>query len=75
MPLQQQSTIFIKEGKNFKFRIIQCYSHSNINVYSSDSDSIDSDEENFTENIPSIPKEFHIEVCNKEWVVDVDPKK
>ena len=48
---------------------------SNINVYSSDSDSIDSDEENFTENIPSIPKEFHIEVCNKEWVVDVDPKK
>lgn len=43
-------------------------------VYSSDSDSEDFDEA-FSENITSIPKEFHIEICNKEWNIDVDPKK
>jgi hypothetical protein len=48
---------------------------SNINVYSSDSEPDDSENEKFTENIASIPKEFDLEVCNKEWVVDVDSKK
>ena len=48
---------------------------SNINVYSSDSEPDDNENEKFTENIASIPKEFDLEVCNKEWVVDVDSKK
>jgi len=49
--------------------------NSNVNVYSSDSEHEENENEKFTENISSIPKEFELEVCNKEWVVDVDPKK
>jgi len=47
----------------------------NINVYSSDSEPEDTENDKYSENIASIPKEFELEVCNREWVVDVDPKK
>jgi hypothetical protein len=43
-----------------------------------DDDSFDSlygSDKEFKENITCIPKEFHIEVCNKEWVLNVDTKK
>jgi len=49
--------------------------NSNVNVYSSDSEHEENENEKFTENISSIPKEFELEICNKEWVVEVDPKK
>ncbi len=48
---------------------------SKINIYSSDSELEEDDDEKYSETVTSIPKVFHIEVCNKEWVIDVDPKK
>lgn len=46
-----------------------------INVFSSDSEIDVNENEKYSENISCIPNEFELEVCNKQWVVDVDPKK
>jgi len=63
----------IEKGNDEKIKLEN--KNSNVNVYSSDSEINDNENEIFSENLTSIPKEFHIEVCNKEWFIDIDPKK
>mgnify|MGYP000908802462 CR=1 FL=1 len=51
---------------------------NNDNKNCNEDDSVDSEygsEKEFRENITSIPKEFHIDICNREWNLNIDTKK
>ena len=62
----------LPEDEENKDNNIEKNTNNNVNIYSSDSET---ENENLSENISSIPKEFNLELSNKEWVVTVDANK